>query len=55
MYIFVWYSMMAIMVGHSDGCMLAATARVGSSRQQASTPYLGRPTDLQTQVLTRDV
>ena len=55
MYIFVWYSMMAIMVGHSDGCMLTTTAKTGSSRQQISTPYLGRPTDLQTQVLTRDV
>ena len=54
-YIFVWCSMMAIMVGHSDGCMLTTTAKTGSSRQQISTPYLGRPTDLQTQVFTRDV
>ena len=54
-YIFVWCSMMAIMVGHSDGCMLTTTAKKGSSRQKISTPYLRRPTDLQTQVLTRDV
>jgi len=54
-YIFVWCSMMAIMAGHSDGCMLTTTAKTGSARQQITTPYLGRPTDLQTQVLTRDV
>ena len=54
-YIFVWCSMMAIMVGHSDGCMLTTTAKKGSSRQKISVPYLRRPTDLQTQVLTRDV
>ena len=54
-YIFVWCSMMAIMVGNSDGCMLTTTAKKGSSRQKISTPYLRRPADLQTQVLTRDV